>query len=324
MNEITSRISLVKVKELRPASFGAHTTTGGPTRPLSPLEALLRPEGSTPADQPPDQIPAGSFYGMVGKSSAMLSVFATLARIAAYPVTPLLLGESGSGKSCAARAIHRASDRANSRLISFDCRRVQDVPIENILFGQVGGVGPAHSSLDRPGLCELAHEGTLFLQEISALPIDVQVKLLRLLESREIRRVGGRQRRKLDVRILTSSSANLNELCAQQRFRGDLLYRLNVGSVGLPALRDIPEEIPFLSEHLLQNSAQTTGSPQRPLGLEAQAWLSSQPWPGNVRELSDLLLQASRRARGREIQPADLLSATADPGLRRQGCARDR
>jgi two-component system response regulator HydG len=307
MNGITPRISLMDVQALRPASFGAQTDKGSAARSLSPLEALLQPE-MTPADRPlPEKIPAGSFYGMVGKSPTMLSIFATLARMAAYPVTPLLLGEPGSGKSCAARAIHRASDRAKTRMISFDCRRDQDVPMENILFGQIGGIGPSQRSPDRPGLLELAHEGTLYLQEIDALPIDVQVKLLRLLESREIRRVGSAQRRRLDVRIITSSRKDLSDLCTQGKFRGDLLYRLNVGSIGLPALREVPEEIPVLITHLLEQIATTNGLRQQALSPEAQQWLAGCLWPENVRELFKVLLEGSRQACGREIQQRDLL-----------------
>ena len=316
MNGITPRISLIDVRALRPASFGAKTENGTTGGRLSPLEALLRPRSAAVERELPEEIPSGSFYGMVGRSPAMLSVFATLARMAAYPVTPLLLGEPGGGKSCAAKALHRASDRAAERMISFDCRQPQDLPIENILFGQVGGIAPAQNSPDRPGLLEMAHEGTLYLQEISELPIDVQVKLLRFLESREIRRVGSAQLRRLDVRIITSSERDLSLLCTQGKFRGDLLYRLNVGSIVLPPLREIPEDIPMLVSHLLERVAMVNGLPPQALSAQAHRELAAYGWPENVRQLFAVLLAGSRRACGREIQNTDLgLPAMDHPSM---------
>ena len=311
MNGISSRIQLGDVQALRPASVGARTDGETRARPLSPLEALLKPEVRGEKDFLPDQIPAGNFYGMVGRTPAMLSVFAALARIASYPVTALLLGESGTGKSAAARAIHQASDRADMRMISFDCRRPQETPMENILFGEVGETDSSVRSLERPGLLELAQGGTIYLQEISALAMDMQVKLLRVLESGELRRVGCAKLRKLDVRIITSSAMDLSELCTQGKFRGDFLYRLSVGAVRLPALHEAPEEIPCLIDHLLERISMEAEIPGLALSIEARAKLSEPRWAENVRGLVEILRTGSSRATGCTIERSDL--PIADP-----------
>ena len=312
MNGMTARIRLRDFQALRPANLGAQTDLQTAARPPSPLEALLKPENGGEAGLRSGEIPAGDFYGMIGHSPTMLSVFATLARIASYPVTPLLLGEPGTGKSSAARAIHRASDRAQKRMISFDCRLPQEVPIENVLLGEVGGSGPSPHALDRPGMLELANGGSLYLQEISALPIHMQVHLLRVLESGELRRVGCAQLRKLDVRIITSSSEDLSELCTRERFRGDLLYRLNAGSVRLPTLREVPEEIPVLIDHLLGRIAVETGAGNLCLAPEAREMLSEPRWSGNVRGLLEILRAGSARAGNGRISQADLLFPTGN------------
>jgi len=307
MNRITPQIRLRDFQALRPANLGAQTDLQTGTRPLSPLEALLKPENADEDGLRSGEIPTGDFYGMIGRSPKMLSVFATLARIASYPVTPLILGEPGSGKSSAARAIHRASDRSRKRMISFDCRLPQEIPIENVLLGEVGGSNPSQRALDRPGLLELAHGGSLYLQEISALPIHMQVHLLRVLESGELRRVGCAQLRKLDVRIITSSSEDLSELCTRGKFRGDLLYRLNAGSVRLPALREVPQEIPVLIDHLLGRIAVETGSGTLCMAPEARKMLSEPYWSDNVRGLLEILRAGSARAGNGRISQADLL-----------------
>ena len=307
MNGMTPRIRLRDFQALRPANLGAQTDLQTGARTLSPLEALLKPENADEDGLRSGEIPAGDFYGMIGRSPTMLSVFATLARIASYPVTPLLLGEPGSGKSSAARAIHRASDRSRKRMISFDCRLPQEIPIENVLLGEVGGSDPSQRALDRPGLLELAHGGSLYLQEISALPIHMQVHLLRVLESGELRRVGCAQLRKLDVRIISSSSEDLSELCTQGRFRGDLLYRLNAGAIRLPALREVPEEIPVLIDHLLGRIAVETGAGNLSIAPEARKMLGEPDWSDNVRGLLEILRAGSARAGNGRISQSDLL-----------------
>jgi DNA-binding NtrC family response regulator len=219
--------------------------------------------------------PHDRFGGLIGKSSAMRRAFALLERIAATDTTLLVEGETGTGKDLAAEAVHEASSRANGPFVVFDCSAVSANLIESELFGHMKGAFTG-ATMDRAGALEAADGGTLFLDEIGELPIDLQPKLLRALENREVRRVGANARRQVDVRVIAATNRSLTAEIERGRFRDDLYYRLAVVRVALPSLRERPEDIALLVAHFAKGQAIPAGVVEN---------LALQAWPGNVREL---------------------------------------
>jgi two-component system, NtrC family, response regulator AtoC len=231
------------------------------------------------------------FEDVIGASAAMREVLDLAARVAPYPSTVLLTGESGTGKEAVARAVHRASPRAARAFVAVNCGAIPDALLESELFGHERG---AFTGADRAreGLVEEAEGGTLFLDEIGELPLPLQVKLLRVLQERTVRRVGGTGERAADVRILAATARDLVTEVRDGRFREDLYYRINVVQIHLPPLRTRTEDIPLLAEHFLQRHAARLGisTPAFPRAL--LPLLAGYTWPGNVRELENVLERA--------------------------------
>jgi len=232
-----------------------------------------------------------AFEGMIARSQAMLELFVFLERLARYPTTALVTGESGTGKELVARALHRLSPLSDRPFVVCNCTTLAPTLLESELFGHVRGSFTG-ADRDHKGLFEAAHGGSIFLDEIGELPLAVQVKLLRVLENREIKRVGSPDAIQIDIRVIAATNRNLAEMVAKGLFRDDLYYRLNVGSIWLPPLRERTEDIEPLSAHFIdlfnkKLSKKVQGLDPRGLDLLVRA-----PWPGNVRELANVIERA--------------------------------
>ena len=228
-----------------------------------------------------------SFSGLIGKSKQMREVYDLIAKVAESMANVLITGESGTGKELAAKAIHYNSPRKNAPFEAVNCGAIPDTLIESELFGHSKGAFTGAFS-DRPGLFEQAEGGTLFLDEIGEVPLQLQAKLLRVLQEREFRRLGGSAAVKSDVRIVAASNRNLEEQVREGSFREDLFYRLNVVQLRMPSLKERVEDIPALIEHFYKKYAIWSGSGEivTPEALKA---LFNYPFPGNVRELENLV-----------------------------------
>jgi two-component system response regulator GlrR len=233
--------------------------------------------------------PRTRFGGLVGSSVAMRSIFAQLERVAKSESTVLLTGETGTGKEEAAQAIHEASDRSEGPFVVVDCGTVVQTLVESELFGHERG---AFTGADRArgGAFEIAHGGTIFLDEIGELPLELQPRLLRVLERKRVRRLGGNEERAVDVRVVAATNRDLRSAANQGTFREDLYYRLAVVEIELPSLRSRPEDLPLLIDVLLERL-----DPEKHADwLDRQALsqrLSGAAWPGNVRQLRNYLSQ---------------------------------
>jgi DNA-binding NtrC family response regulator len=242
--------------------------------------------------------------GLIAQSPAMQSVLDLVERVAPTDATLLIQGESGTGKEVIAKAVHHASPRAARPFVAVNCGAVPETLLESELFGYVRGAftGAATTKL---GLFEEADGGTLFLDEIAEMPQALQVKLLRALQSGEVRRLGATQAATIDVRVIAATHGDLATLISRGTFREDLFYRLNVIQIVLPPLRDRREDIPALAEHFLGRSAGKLGRELR-LSPRALERLLRYPWPGNVRELENAIERASILARSDTVEPDDL------------------
>ena len=242
---------------------------------------------------------------LLGKSPTFLAALSALDRVAPTSSTVLLLGETGTGKELFARAIHDKSARRDRPLIKLSCAAISPTLAESELFGHERG---AFTGADkrRIGRFELAHQGTLFLDEIGELPLDLQAKLLRVLQERELERVGGTESIPVDVRLLAATNRDLREEVKAGRFRADLYYRLEVFPLTVPPLRARREDIPLLVEAFIHRQRASLG--KRLLGItrEALSELEAHDWPGNVRELHNVIERAAILARGEQIQREDL------------------
>ena len=228
------------------------------------------------------------FEGIVGSSPPMQRLFDVLGQVSGASVTVLILGESGTGKELVARAIHRNSPRSKQNFVAVNCAALSEGLIESELFGHVKGAftgAVAH----KEGRIVYADGGTLFLDEIGDMPLATQAKMLRVLETREVVPVGGNAARKVDVRLVAATNRDLKEMVAAGTFREDLLYRLQVVTIELPALRQRPGDIPLLIDHFLGELARQHGRAVRGIAPEARTLLVRYPWPGNVRELRNAL-----------------------------------
>ena len=228
---------------------------------------------------------AHGFDTILGRSPALRQSLQQAARVAEHrDVTVLIGGETGTGKELVARAIHYESPRGAEPFVEVNCAAIPANLLESELFGHEKGAFTGAASA-KPGLFELAHGGTLFLDEVATLPLELQPKLLRALESREIRRVGGQQGRQVDVRVVAATHADLRTAVHQGQFREDLFYRLNVVALTLPPLRDREGDVELLAETFISRIATSYGLPVPPLTPELRAALREYRWPGNVREL---------------------------------------
>ncbi len=246
-----------------------------------------------------------AFTGMVGISSAMRAVFQLSAKVARFDATVLITGESGTGKELIARGIHRLGKGDGAPFIAVNCGGVPADLLESEFFGYAKG---AFTGADREkkGFFESADKGTLFLDEIGEMPLDLQVKLLRVLQEGEVRRVGAVQSRRVQVRILAATNRSLKERVAQGLFREDLFYRLNVFTVHMPPLREHPEDIMPLCSYFLTRLGEQMGKKEMRLAAGAQTRLLAHTWPGNVRELKSTLERALILADGHVVLPEHL------------------
>lgn len=253
-----------------------------------------------------------NFSNIVGRSKPMQQLFEVIRRIAARrDASALIVGSTGTGKELVARAIHYNSDRKDAPFMPINCSAIPETLLESELFGhQKGAFTGAHET--RRGLIEEAQGGTVFLDEINTLSTNLQVKLLRVLQERVVRRVGGRENIPIDIRLVSASNQNLEDAVKRGEFRQDLFYRLNVVPVRLPDLKDRREDIALLVHHFLQKFAQQHGEAPRRFSNEAMRALMTHTWPGNVRELENAVEHALTMGSGEMLMPEDLpVSVTA-------------
>ena len=242
---------------------------------------------------------------IVGRSPQMLQVYKTIARVAESRSTVLLIGESGTGKELVARAIHFNSLRAAKPFVAVDCGSLAETLLESELFGHVRGAFTG-AITSKKGLFEEADGGTCFLDEVGDISLTMQAKLLRVLQEHEIKRVGGTETNKIDVRIVAATNKNLEEMVSEKKFREDLFYRLNVVSLHLPPLRDRGEDIPLLADHFLRKYAAENKKAVSRISQEALDHLLLYRWPGNVRELENVIERAVTLSHSSIILSEDL------------------
>jgi Nif-specific regulatory protein len=248
---------------------------------------------------------AFDFGAIVGDAPTLRDVLTRVEQVAPTASTVLLRGETGTGKELVAHAIHINSPRESGPFVRVNCAALAPGVLESELFGHEKGAFTG-AVARRPGRFELADRGTLFLDEVGDLPMEVQIKLLRTLQEREFERVGGTETIKVDVRVVSATNRDLEAMIADGKFREDLYYRLNVFPIHLPPLRERTEDIPRLAEHFIAKFSRNCGKPIRGATAEALAVLQNYPWPGNVRELENAVERAIIVARGPEIQAGDL------------------
>jgi DNA-binding NtrC family response regulator len=242
---------------------------------------------------------------IVGRSPQMLQVYKTVARVAESRSTILIAGESGTGKELVARAIHFNSPRSSKSYVAVDCGSLAETLLESELFGHVRGAFTG-AVTNKKGLFEEADNGTCFLDEVGDISLAMQAKLLRVIQEHEIKRVGGTETTKIDVRIIAATNKNLEELVAEKKFREDLFYRLNVVSIHLPPLRERLDDIPFLADHFLRKYAAENEKPVSRISAEVLDLLLRYQWPGNVRELENVIERALTLSPHSLILPEDL------------------
>ena len=272
---------------------------------------------SLPAVTRPYETPAftgGKIAGLIGSSPAMTRVKHLISRVAASDSTILLLGETGTGKELVAKAIHDNSTRRNKLMVKVNCAAIPPGLIESELFGHEKG--SFTDAIDRKiGKFELADNGTLFLDEIGELPIGLQVKLLRVLQEKEIERIGGKEVIRTDARIIAATNRHLWREVQAGRFRSDLYYRLNVFPITMPPLRHRTEDIPALVDHFITRHARKMGKKISGVSTQVLSVLKAYPWPGNIRELEHLIERTVLLTQETVIQHIDMpaLEGTEDP-----------
>ena len=298
-----------------------HSTNGTFINKVRVREAFLKP-GSTVAvgqsllrfnarEEEVQIVPsrADRCGALIGGNAKMREIYSIIEKIAPTATTVVIDGETGTGKEVVAQSIHMLSPRGKNELVVFDCGAVPPNLIESELFGHEKGSFTG-AMMTRTGLFEQADGGTLFLDELGELPLDLQPKLLRALEQREVRRVGAAKAQKVDVRIIAATNRNLEDEVRAGRFRQDLFYRLSVVRLHLPSLRDRADDIPLLVQHFLDHGTynRAQGGAQRVRGLsrDAMTALQSYPWPGNVRELVNVIERAVSFCSHQVIELADL------------------
>ncbi|HEU5438886.1 MAG TPA: sigma-54 dependent transcriptional regulator [Ktedonobacterales bacterium] len=237
---------------------------------------------------------------IVGSTQEMLHIFKTIGQVARTSATVLVTGETGTGKELMAEAIHNASDRRNGPLIKVNCAALPETLLESELFGHEKGSFTG-ALAQHKGRFEAAHKGTIFLDEVGEMTLGTQKKLLRVLQEREFERVGGTIPVKVDVRVIAATNRTLRDEVAENRFREDLFYRLNVIAIHMPPLRDRTDDIPALINYFLNKHRYTPASPPARITEEAMDKLMRHDWPGNVRELENIVLRAVVLSRGAVI-----------------------
>lgn len=252
------------------------------------------------------------FEGIVGRSPVFLSILHSINMVSAAPSSVLILGESGTGKELIARCIHRQSPRKNKPLITVNCAALPAELIESELFGHEKGAFTGATD-KRAGKFEMADGGTIFLDEIGELPIESQVKLLRVLQEKEFERVGGNKTIKIDVRVIAATNRNLEKEVAEGRFRLDLYYRLNVFPVELPSLRERKDDIALLAQHFVDKLSEKLSRNVTDISPEALKALKSYDWPGNIREMEHVMERSLLMTTGTVLKQIMLPKVTAQP-----------
>lgn len=255
-------------------------------------------------------------FQLIGKSEPMQKVFDQINLVASSDVTVLLTGESGTGKDLTARSIHALSPRKDKPFIPVNCPTIPENILESELFGYKKGAF-TNASRDNEGLFQAADKGTIFLDEIGDIGPSIQAKLLRVLQEKEIKPLGGTTVKKMDVRIIASTNRNLKQKMADNEFRQDFFYRLNVLSIELPPLRDRIVDIPLIAEHLVAKHCRKLKKELKTISQEVMDLLMKQPWPGNVRELENILVQGILYATQNTIGVMDI--PLKDAGNTHQG-----
>lgn len=245
------------------------------------------------------------FENILGKSDPMRRIFEIVMHISDAPANVLITGESGTGKELIARAIHYHSGHARGPFIPINCAAIPENLLESELFGYLRG-SFTDAKNDRKGLFQEASGGSLFLDEIGELPMNLQAKLLRVIDDKEVRPIGASRGERVEVRILAASNRDLDQLVGAGKFRQDLFYRLNVIRIDLPPLRQRSEDIPLLVEHFIQKFSEKTKRQVNGLSQEALAAFLNYPWPGNVRELEHAIERAILLGKGNLIDATDL------------------
>jgi DNA-binding NtrC family response regulator len=284
------------------------------------LHRLLRARGEHRGEPTAD---AHAEVGLIGASPAMAELRRTIARVARSDLPVLVRGESGTGKELVARAIHALGRRREAPLIAVNCAAVPAELLESEFFGHEKGAFSGAAAA-RPGLFEQADRGTLLLDEIGAMRAELQAKLLRVLESCRVRRVGGDRERAVDARVIAATGADLEAAIAAGTFRADLLYRLAVLTLRVPPLRERAGDVPLLIEHFARAATRRAGRPPIAFTRAALERLSSHPWPGNVRELRNVVEQVVALTPGERCDAADLpvqVLGRASPGAGAHGFA---
>jgi len=278
---------------------------------VSQRSSRLEAENTYPKEELRPEQPSG----IVGESEAIRRVLADIESVAPTPSTVLLLGETGTGKELLASAVHHLSPRRAGPFVTVNCAAISPSLIESELFGHEKGAFTG-ALQRRAGRFELAQGGTLFLDEIGELPLDAQAKLLRVVQEREIERIGGNKTIPIDVRIICATNRNLEGEVVEKRFRADLFYRLSVFPIHVPPLRERRGDIPLLVDAFVRALAMQRGHVPSGVDETALALLCSYQWPGNIRELHNALERATILARGRVIRPEDLpdLNVPSDAG----------
>ena len=277
------------------------------------MTAPLRQTGAHRRIAPAASVPAD--FGLVGRNTALAAAVQLGRRVAASPATTVLIsGETGTGKELFARGIHDAGPTSGSPFVAINCSAIPENLLEAELFGhEAGAYTGARDS--RPGLAEVARGGTLFLDEIGEMPLSLQPKLLRLLEERSARRLGGSREYAVNCRIVAGTNVQLERAVADGRFRADLYYRLNVVRVDLPPLRERRGDIALLAEHFAREIAARRGGPVKQIGRDAVLALEAHSWPGNVRELRNVMERATLLADGDVLGAGDIVITSRDAFL---------
>jgi two-component system response regulator PilR (NtrC family) len=245
------------------------------------------------------------FSNIIGASGPMVEVFQLVETIAPTSSTVLITGESGTGKELVARAIHFNSPRKDRPFVALNCGALSETLLDSELFGHVRGAFTGADS-NKKGLIEVAEKGTIFLDEIGEMSPVVQVKLLRVLQERTFRRLGGTEEVEADIRIIAATNRDLSKMVEEEKFRQDLYYRINVINVHLPPLRERPEDIPLLAEHFVTKFAKQMGKSVDGISRDAMAVLRRYQWPGNIRELENAIERAIALERASIVMPESL------------------
>lgn len=251
-----------------------------------------------------NQVQNEKYSDIIGTSPAMQKIFATIDRVAHTDANVLILGENGTGKELIARAIHRNSARKNESFVSVDLGSITETLFESELFGHKKGAF-TDAKEDRPGRFEMANGGTLFLDEIGNLSMQLQAKLLTVLQNRRVSRVGANKETPVDIRLICATNMPLYDMVKENRFRQDLLYRINTIEVEIPSLRDRMEDIPLLANHFLKSYSGKYQKNISKISEAAMARMHKHPWPGNIRELQHSLERAIILSNSSVLQPED-------------------